>query len=188
MRLLFHRGTAHLQIISRHHLREFRDLGAARDFLQPLLSDPRNLAVARQALGLIPPDADVLDQLAARMVADGLQVVSCGDSFFAALLSEVQTTATPSAQQTTPLEDEEAAQAAQESAPAADEQHWIEIVLTDDQGNPVAGEAYFVELPDGSSISGRTDANGRARVEGVDPGTAKVSFPDMDKSVYTPGA
>lgn len=189
MRLLLHRPPSHLQILSRHEIREFRDVGAARDFLRPLLADPMNVAAARRALGAFVRDDQVLEQLAARVVAEGLQVVACGDSFAASLQGTVTVTAPPPAasQQTTPLQDEEAAKAQQEVAPAAEEQHWIEIELTDDEGQPVAGELYFVELPDGSSISGRTDGQGRARVDGVDPGTAKVSFPDLDKSLYTPG-
>jgi hypothetical protein len=187
MRLLLHRGPAHLQILSRSQIREFRDVGAARDFLRPLMADPMNVAAVRRALGVIPVDGDVLEQLAARVVAEGLQVVSCGESFFSSLQAEVQTTAAATTQPTTPLQDEQAAQAKQESAPQAEETHWIEIELIDDAGNPVADELYFVELPDGSSLSGRTDGAGRARVDGVDPGTAKVSFPDLDKSLYTPG-
>jgi hypothetical protein len=188
MRLFLHRGPAHLQILSRSHLREFRDVGTARDFLRPLLADPANVTAVRRALGVIPADGDLLEQLASRVVGEGLQVVSCGESFFSSLQATVQVSAAPATTpQTTPLQDEQAAKATQETAPQAEEQHWIEIELIDDAGKPVVGELYFVELPDGSSISGRTDGNGRARVDGVDPGTAKVSFPDLDKSLYTPG-
>jgi hypothetical protein len=188
MRLFLHRGPAHLQILSRSHLREFRDVGTARDFLRPLLADPANVTAVRRALGVIPADGDLLEQLASRVVGEGLQVVSCGESFFSSLQATVQVSAAPATTpQTTPLQDEQAAKATQETAPQAEEQHWIEIELIDDAGKPVVGELYFVELPDGLSISGRTDGNGRARVDGVDPGTAKVSFPDLDKSLYTPG-
>lgn len=171
-------------------------MAAARDFLAPLLRDPRNVAAARNALGAAPVEGPgIVDALAKRIVAEGLQVVSCGESWVAAMTSTASASSSSSSSdssaasqaQTTPLQDEEAAKAAQETAPAADEQHWIEIELLDDLGNPVPDEMYFVELPDGSSISGRTDGQGRARVDGVDPGTAKVSFPDLDKSLYTPG-
>ena len=194
MRLLLHRGPAHLQILSRHHVQEFRDVAAARDFLAPLLRDPLNLAAARRALGVVTIDDRIVDELASRIVAEGLQVVSCGDALVAAMQSTASSSSSSSAASssasdtaTTPLQDEEEAKAAQATSPAADEQHWIEIELLDDLGNPVPDEMYFVELPDGSKISGRTDAKGRARVDGVDPGTAKVSFPDLDKSLYTPG-
>jgi hypothetical protein len=187
MRLLLHDGPAHVQVLSRHHVLELHDVAAARDYLARLLRDPLNLAAARRALGAAPPDDRIIDELAARIVAEGLQIVSCGDTLIAALQSTVSSSSSSTQDQTTPLQDEQAAQAAQETAPAAEEQHWIEIELLDNEGNPVAGEMYFVELPDGSKLSGRTDGQGRARVDGVDPGTAKVSFPDLDKSLYTPG-
>jgi hypothetical protein len=184
MRLFLHDGPAHHQILPRSRVRQFRDVGAARDFLRPLLADAMNVDAVRRALGVSPAAGDVLEELAARIVADGLQVVTCGDTYFSSLQTTVQTAAAASTQQTTPLQDEEAAQAQQQNAPAADEKHWIEIELIGEDGKPVAGESYFVELPDGSSISGRTDGQGRARIDGVDPGTAKVSFPDMDKKGY----
>jgi hypothetical protein len=56
---------------------------------------------------------------------------------------------------------------------------WIEITLTQGE-KPVPGEAYRVELPDGSTKQGDLDANGFARIDGIDPGTCKVSFPDRD--------
>lgn len=64
---------------------------------------------------------------------------------------------------------------------------WIEIELKDDDGNPVAGEAYRVEVPDGSLAEGSLDEKGFARVEGIDPGTCKVSFPNRDKEVVNKG-
>jgi hypothetical protein len=57
---------------------------------------------------------------------------------------------------------------------------WIEIRLVDPDNNPIPGEAYRVELPDGSSVEGDLDANGFARIEGIDPGTCRVSFPNRD--------
>ncbi len=59
-------------------------------------------------------------------------------------------------------------------------QDWIEIELKDDQGNTIPNERYRIKLPDGSTQEGNLDANGRARVDGIDPGTAQVSFPDID--------
>jgi hypothetical protein len=184
MRLLLHRPPTHVQFLSRHDIREFRDVGAARDFLQPLLADPLNVAAARRVLGAAVQERDVLDQLAARVVAEGLQVVSCGDSYFGTLLGTFEAAAPSPSPQTTPLQDEEAAQTKQATAPAADETHFIEIELKDEDGKPVAGELYFVELPDGSSVSGRTGSDGKARVDGIDPGTAKISFPDLDQKGY----
>jgi hypothetical protein len=65
------------------------------------------------------------------------------------------------------------------------EKTWIEIELVDEEGNPVPGERYKITLPDGKTVSeGTLDANGRARVEGIDPGTCQISFPDLDKDAW----
>ncbi len=61
---------------------------------------------------------------------------------------------------------------------------WIEIVLVDDDDNPVAGEPYAVETPEGTVAQGTLDHKGFARVEGIEPGTCKVTFPKLDKSIW----
>lgn len=202
MRLFLQDGPARLQILSRSHVREMRDVGAAREFLRPLLAQPGNRAAVRRTLmnepafvsGTAWSDADLLEHLARRMVQEGLLIVSCADSYLAAIQGTFESAAGAAAaggasqaqQQTTPLQDEEAAKE-EKGTQEPEEEHWIEIELLDDDGKPVSGERYFVELPDGSQLSGRTDGQGRARVQGVDPGTAKVSFPDLDKKSYEPG-
>jgi Rhs element Vgr protein len=57
---------------------------------------------------------------------------------------------------------------------------WVEIELVDEEGGPVSSEKYVIELPDGTKKEGMLDSEGRARVEGIDPGTCNVSFPDRD--------
>ncbi len=62
---------------------------------------------------------------------------------------------------------------------------WIEIELVDDAGNPVAGEPYEITLPDGTHVTkGTLDQKGFARVENIDPGSCKVSFPRLDKNSW----
>jgi hypothetical protein len=61
-----------------------------------------------------------------------------------------------------------------------EEKSWIEIQLVDEDGNPIAHEKYELYLPDGSVIKGRLDENGIARASGVEPGTADITFPDLD--------
>ncbi len=61
---------------------------------------------------------------------------------------------------------------------------WIEIELVDEDGLPVEGERYTVETPDGDARHGTLDARGRARIDGIDPGTCTVCFPDRDGSVW----
>lgn len=198
MRLFLQDGPARLQILSPSHMRQFRDLEAAREFLRPLIAQAGNGIAIRRALGpaIVVTDGELLDALAKRIVGEGLYVVSCADTWLASIqgtltessaaASSAAAAAAAASTQTTPLQDEEAAQAAS-TADQTEETHYIEIELLDDEGKPIADEAYFVELPDGSSKSGRTDAKGFARIDGVDPGTAKVTFPDLDKKSYNPG-
>jgi hypothetical protein len=63
---------------------------------------------------------------------------------------------------------------------------WIEITLKDDQGNPMPGERYRIKLPDGTIQEGRLDADGRARVDDIEPGTAQVCFPEIDANEWRP--
>ena len=58
---------------------------------------------------------------------------------------------------------------------------WIEIVLVDEGNNPVAGKKYKITLPDGATVAeGTLNEKGFARLDGIDPGTCKVTFPDLD--------
>ena len=65
------------------------------------------------------------------------------------------------------------------------EKSWIEIELVDEDGKPVAGEAYRITLPDGETVAeGTLDAKGCARVDGIDPGTCRITFPGRDKAAW----
>ena len=62
---------------------------------------------------------------------------------------------------------------------------WIEIELVDEDDNPIPGERYKVTLPDGRTVAeGTLDENGFARVDGIDPGTCKITFPRLDKDAW----
>ena len=68
-----------------------------------------------------------------------------------------------------------------------DKKHWIEIKLVDEEGNPVPGEQYQITLPDGSTVaSGTLDNKGSARVQNIDAGTCKVTFPNFDQDAWKP--
>jgi hypothetical protein len=63
---------------------------------------------------------------------------------------------------------------------------WIEIVLLDSDDNPVEGQRYEIQLPDGSVQSGVTGADGMARHDGIPAGQCQVRFPDLDGTEWEP--
>lgn len=63
---------------------------------------------------------------------------------------------------------------------------WIEFVLVDDDGNPVAGEPYTVDMPDGTQASGSTGADGKIRYDGIPEGNCKLTFTQLDQDAWTP--
>jgi hypothetical protein len=69
--------------------------------------------------------------------------------------------------------------------PEAVATHTLELHLVDAAGEPVAGEAYRVELPDGRVVEGRLDARGVALLTGiVGTGTCRVNFPSWDRDAW----
>ncbi len=64
------------------------------------------------------------------------------------------------------------------------EKVWIEIELVDEEDGPMAGERYEVKLPNDKLRKGSLDANGRARLTGVDPGTCQICFPNLDAEAW----
>ena len=63
---------------------------------------------------------------------------------------------------------------------------WIEIELVDKKGKPVPGEEYRITLPDGKVWPGTLNEKGLARVEGIEPGMCKITFPRLEKQAWKP--
>ena len=63
---------------------------------------------------------------------------------------------------------------------------WVTIELLNEDGNPVGGEAYILELPDGTVMEGNLDESGKAGVNNIDPGQCKICFPRFDGRVWRP--
>ncbi len=57
---------------------------------------------------------------------------------------------------------------------------WIEVVLVDEDGDPVPHEKYAIKLPDGSTQTGCLDEQGKVKFENITGGQAMVNFPDID--------
>ncbi len=63
---------------------------------------------------------------------------------------------------------------------------WIEIQIVYEDGSPFEGNCV-VSLPGGRRTEGPPGADGLVRIEGVDPGSCELSFPDLDAPVWAQG-
>jgi type VI secretion system secreted protein VgrG len=61
---------------------------------------------------------------------------------------------------------------------------WVGIKLSDEFGQPVAGEPFKITLPDNSVFEGTLDNKGEAKVEGIDPGNCKITFTNLDADAW----
>jgi type VI secretion system secreted protein VgrG len=61
---------------------------------------------------------------------------------------------------------------------------WIEFEMLDEEGNPVPGVKCKVTLPDGKVDECTLDDKGRLRYDGIDPGSCKITFPELDKDSW----
>jgi len=59
------------------------------------------------------------------------------------------------------------------------QQHWIEIKLEDENGDPIPNESYVIIGPANDKHTGSLDGNGFVRIDGLDPGECEVSFPRL---------
>jgi type VI secretion system secreted protein VgrG len=68
--------------------------------------------------------------------------------------------------------------------PEEGEKAFVELAVKDQDGNPVAGEWFRIEFPDGTVKEGRTDGSGKAWVPGPKEGSTKLSFPRLDEKAW----
>lgn len=62
---------------------------------------------------------------------------------------------------------------------------WIEIEMVGEDDKPIPGEPYRITLPDGETVAeGTLDEKGFARLEGIEPGSCKITFPNLDKEAW----
>jgi hypothetical protein len=59
---------------------------------------------------------------------------------------------------------------------AEEELTYIEVEIVDQDGNPVAGRAYTLTLPDGTKQTGRVPTSGILHVGDLEPGSGQIDF------------
>ena len=69
-------------------------------------------------------------------------------------------------------------------APCAKPLTWVEFRLLDMEGNPVSGKRYRAKLPGGAVKEGSLDQSGRVRFDGIEPGTATISYLEYDQEAW----
>ncbi len=57
---------------------------------------------------------------------------------------------------------------------------WIELELASRWGDPLEGQAFRLELQDGSVKEGKLDSMGRIRLSGLAEGDCRLQFPEME--------
>jgi hypothetical protein len=62
---------------------------------------------------------------------------------------------------------------------------WIEIELLDKENKPVADQDCTIALPDGTVIKQKTDSAGKIRLQGIQQGMCRISFPNIDGREWT---
>jgi hypothetical protein len=144
----------------------FWEKSSAVSFLRSLSGNYSNMVVMRGFLGRFsfltsPTDQETIEQLAWRLMSGRLRIAPAGI-----------------VPQPIPV--------FAEVATVEEEKTWIEVQLLGEDDQPVAGVAYEIALPDGSVEKGRTDSQGLARIEGIDPGTCQVTFSELDKDAWEP--
>ena len=70
--------------------------------------------------------------------------------------------------------------------PCADDSHWIEFQLVDQDNNPVPGEPYKVRMPDQSIFKGTLDNDGKVKFDNIIAGQATICFTGLDEKEWWP--
>lgn len=151
----------------------FRDHATALAFLRRNFTSQGALASLRAALSercvetnvWRMDDAEVLERAAVRLGEGGFKIVE----------TIVELPSAPS----TPAKEEETEQEEFVPITPAPVKTWIEFELVNEAGQPAAGERYKLVPPTGKPKEGNLDSLGRVRVNELDPGTWKISFPDL---------
>lgn len=63
--------------------------------------------------------------------------------------------------------------------PVPEQTAWVGIHLVDEDGAPAKGARYRITPPSGIPTEGTLDEDGRALLDGIDPGRCDVEFPEL---------
>jgi hypothetical protein len=128
---------------------------------------PLATAVTRRSLEW---DEDLLGQLSQLIVSGRVRVRNITASSYRTLSDRAQPKLEPEAVEN-----------------AIVDTHSVMIELLDVEGNPVPGEPYRIKLPDGSVVTGKLDAQGKAHITGIEQaGTCQVCFYERDAAIWAP--
>jgi type VI secretion system secreted protein VgrG len=73
---------------------------------------------------------------------------------------------------------------AQGPTPSSARTGWLELELVDEADRPVPSEPFRVTDAEGRVVEGALDARGFARVDGIAPGDAEITFPGLDTRAW----
>jgi hypothetical protein len=61
---------------------------------------------------------------------------------------------------------------------------FIEVLLVDDAGSPMADTAYELKMPDGQVASGKTDRKGKCWVPQMPSGSCEFALTGIDEGIW----
>ncbi len=64
------------------------------------------------------------------------------------------------------------------------ENTWIEVELVGEDDKPITGELVQIAVPDGRVYRSSTDHLGLVRVQGFQPGSCQITFPNLDQEAW----
>ncbi len=74
-----------------------------------------------------------------------------------------------------------------DASAASTVRYWIEIALVGEDDKPIPNLPYLITAEDGTTYRGALDADGWARIEGLESDSAcRVSFPSLDQDAWEP--
>lgn len=179
--------------LSRHELRtagdpapasrpvRFADLAEAREFLRPLLGDPFNHDVLREAARAVSlaraagGDRDLADELADQLVSGRLLVATSDEALEQRLVARAE----PVRKIAREVGD------LFEQLQRGVETDWIEVQLVDTEGRGVPNTRYEITTPDGQVHRGYTNSLGEARLTRIPSGACTICFPDLDGGAWS---